>query len=128
MTDNSDKINEFKNDVFNKYCNDYTFTPFIFDKVDRIVVFGDIHGDYKMIIKLLIMSGVAKIKKTKNLSRSKNIKQKYKSKNKNKKKQIKQAKQKGGNNNNEQNIDEQDNNEQDNNKTDDETENQTEKN
>ena len=99
MTDNSDKINEFKKDVFNKYCNDYTFTPFIFDKVDRIIVFGDIHGDYRMIIKLLTMSGVAKIKKTKKIARSKNIKQKYKNK-------KKQTKQKGGNENDEQNNNE----------------------
>ena len=98
MTDNSDKINEFKKDVFNKYCNDYTFTPFIFDKVDRIIVFGDIHGDYRMIIKLLTMSGVAKINKTKKIARTKNIKQKYKSKNK-----KKQTKQKGGDENQNQN-------------------------
>lgn len=97
MTDNSDinnsdnfnnnnsDVEDFKKNIYNKYCSDYTFTPFIYDKVGRIVVFGDIHGDYNMTIKLLEMSKVAKIKKQ--LSRSKN---------KSKKKQ--KRKQKGGDN------------------------------
>lgn len=46
---------------FNKYCKDYTYTPFILPGVERIVVFGDIHGDYKLAVNLLLISKVAKI-------------------------------------------------------------------
>ena len=46
---------------FNKYCKDYTYTPFILPAVERIVVFGDIHGDYKLAVSLLLISKVAKI-------------------------------------------------------------------
>jgi hypothetical protein len=75
MTDNFKEMDDFKNNEYNKHCKQYSFVPFIYDKVDRIVVFGDIHGDYKMTIKLLEMSGVAKIKNKKKLSRSKNKKE-----------------------------------------------------
>jgi hypothetical protein len=54
--------NSFINE-FNKYCKKYTYTPFVLPKVDRIVVFGDIHGDYKLAVNLLIISKVAKIVK-----------------------------------------------------------------
>jgi hypothetical protein len=54
------EIDDFKN-VYKKYCKKYTYTPFSLPAVDRIVVFGDIHGDYKMAVKLLLMSGVAEI-------------------------------------------------------------------
>ncbi len=41
-------------------CKDkYLETPFIFPKVERIIVFGDIHGDMNMATNLLLMSGVA---------------------------------------------------------------------
>ena len=46
---------------FNKYCKDYTYTPFVLPAVERIVVFGDIHGDYKLAVNLLLISKVAKI-------------------------------------------------------------------
>jgi hypothetical protein len=63
------EMNKFKNNEYKNNCKNYSFVPFIYDKVDRIVVFGDIHGDYKMTIELLQMSKVAKIinkKKKKN--------------------------------------------------------------
>jgi len=57
---------------YNDICKDYTYTPFIIEPVERIVVFGDIHGDYKMAVKLLLMSGVAKIVETVNDTKSGN--------------------------------------------------------
>lgn len=57
---------------YNDICKDYTYTPFIIEPVERIVVFGDIHGDYKMAVKLLLMSGVAKIVETVNDTNSGN--------------------------------------------------------
>ena len=63
-------VDDFKNNEFKEHCSDYSFIPFIYEKVKRIVVFGDIHGDYDMIIKLLEMSKLAKIVKEKKLSRT----------------------------------------------------------
>ena len=48
---------------FNKYCKDYTYTPFVIPAVKKIIVFGDIHGDYKLAVNLLVMSKVATIVK-----------------------------------------------------------------
>ena len=76
MTDKFKEMNDFKNNEFNQHCKQYSFIPFIYDKVDRIIVLGDIHGDYKMTIKLLEMSGVAKIKNKKKLHSSKKSKKK----------------------------------------------------
>jgi len=64
-------VEDFKNNEFKSHCNNYSFTPFIYTKVKRIVVFGDIHGDYEMAIKLLQMSGVAKIINERKISRTK---------------------------------------------------------
>jgi len=58
---NNNEVDNFKNNEFKQHCKDYTFVPFIYEKVERIVVLGDIHGDYKMAIKLLTMSGIARI-------------------------------------------------------------------
>jgi hypothetical protein len=58
------EIDDFKN-IYKKYCKSYTYTPFSLQAVDKIVVFGDIHGDYKMAVKLLLMSGVAEIESEK---------------------------------------------------------------
>ena len=54
-------VENFKNNEFKNNCSDYTFIPFIYPKVDRIVVFGDIHGDYEMVIKLFEMAKLAKV-------------------------------------------------------------------
>lgn len=59
--DNYDEMKNFENNEYKNHCKEYSFVPFIYDKVERIVVFGDIHGDYKMTIKLLEMAKVAVI-------------------------------------------------------------------
>jgi hypothetical protein len=64
LNSNTDSIENFKKYEFKKYCSRYSFTPFIFNKVKRIVVLGDIHGDYDLAIKLLTISKVAKIRKS----------------------------------------------------------------
>jgi hypothetical protein len=66
---NFEEMENFKNNEYKNQCKNYTFVPFIYDKVERIVVLGDIHGDYKMTIKLLEMSKVAKIVNKKKISR-----------------------------------------------------------
>ena len=58
------EIDNFKN-IYKKYCKSYTYTPFSLPAVEKIIVFGDIHGDYKMAVKLLLMSGVAEIESEK---------------------------------------------------------------
>lgn len=66
----NDDIEKFKNNIFNKKCKEYTFTPFVYPKVNRIVVFGDIHGDYQMVIKLFEMAKLAKIKSERKIART----------------------------------------------------------
>lgn len=73
------EVENFKNNEFKQNCKNYTFVPFIYEKVDRIVVLGDIHGDYKMVIKLLIMSKVAEIVSEKTIQRIKTKKSSKKS-------------------------------------------------
>jgi hypothetical protein len=84
---NINHIEEFKNNEFKQHCEDYTFTPFIFPKVNRIIVFGDIHGDYDMIVKLFQMSNLARIVKERKISRTKTIQRKIKKKNRKNRKQ-----------------------------------------
>lgn len=67
---NNNEVNNFKNNEYKQYCSEYTFTPFIYEKVDRIIAIGDIHGDYKMAIKLLTMAKVARVVSSK-ISRTK---------------------------------------------------------
>ena len=92
---NNNEVDNFKNNEFKQYCSDYTFVPFIYEKVDRIVVLGDIHGDYTMAIKLLTMSKVARVVSTK---MSRVSKHKSKNKPKNKPKNIKKLSKKSSKN------------------------------
>ena len=46
---------------YNKKCPNYTYKPAIMPKVKRIISFGDIHGDYKLAIKLLKIAKLIKI-------------------------------------------------------------------
>ncbi|AYV80813.1 MAG: metallophosphatase/phosphoesterase [Harvfovirus sp.] len=48
-----DITNEFMNNDFVSLCKDYTYTPSVLPRVRRIIVLADIHGDYKLAIRLL---------------------------------------------------------------------------
>jgi Calcineurin-like phosphoesterase len=43
------------NSIFNEYCSDcgVEYKPAIFDAVEKIVVYGDIHGDYDIAVEML---------------------------------------------------------------------------
>lgn len=43
------------------YCKNYNYTPAILPAVPRIIVIGDIHGDFDLTIKLLTIANVIKI-------------------------------------------------------------------
>jgi len=47
---------KFVRDEFPKHCDPYKFVPSIMEAKDRIVVLGDIHGDYRLTIGLLKMA------------------------------------------------------------------------
>lgn len=53
------KEKKFINKDFKKMCVNYKYTPSILPACDRIVVFGDIHGDLKLTIEFLTQSNVA---------------------------------------------------------------------
>ena len=88
------EVEDFKNNEFKQNCKNYTFIPFIYEKAERIVVLGDIHGDYKMAIKLLTMAKVAEIVSEKTIQRIKTKKSTKKSSKKSTKKSSKKSKQK----------------------------------
>jgi hypothetical protein len=61
-----DKIinkDEFIHNIYPKQCKNYQYTPSILDKVDRLIVLGDIHGDFKLLIHLLNIAKVIEINK-----------------------------------------------------------------
>ena len=53
------KEKKFIDKDFKKMCVNYKYTPSILPACDRIVVFGDIHGDLKLTIEFLTQSNVA---------------------------------------------------------------------
>jgi hypothetical protein len=54
---------EFIKKTFEEYCHGYEYIPSILPKVKRLIVFGDIHGDYKLLIHLLQLGKLIKIEK-----------------------------------------------------------------
>lgn len=51
-------VNEFANDQFTKICKNYDFVPVVNKAVKRIIVLGDIHGDYELAINMLKIAKV----------------------------------------------------------------------
>jgi Icc-related predicted phosphoesterase len=47
-----------KTDYFEQYCKNYKYLPTVLPKARRIVAIGDIHGDYRLCIKLLKIAQV----------------------------------------------------------------------
>jgi hypothetical protein len=58
---------------YNRICEKYPIDPVIIPVKKRIVVFGDIHGDYKLAIELILLSKIAKIIGYKYLDEKDNI-------------------------------------------------------
>jgi len=56
---NNENNNVSPEQYFNAHCPEDNYMPIIMPKQNRIVIFGDIHGDFQLLRKLLIMSGVA---------------------------------------------------------------------
>lgn len=54
----SSTINEFITNDFTKLCGEITYVPAILPAVRRIVVLGDIHGDYNLAIEYLKLAKV----------------------------------------------------------------------
>jgi hypothetical protein len=59
-TANDEQNNEFINKSFVNLCKDYKYIPSIMPATRRIIVIGDIHGDYDLAIKLLEIGKVIK--------------------------------------------------------------------
>lgn len=61
IENNKFNLELFKREVFSKYCPKYDYDPVILPKRGRVVVFGDIHGDYELAIELLTISKVIEV-------------------------------------------------------------------
>ena len=54
---------EFVNNIYPKMCPNDQFVPSILPAVNRLIVLGDIHGDYKLFIQMLRIAEVININK-----------------------------------------------------------------
>lgn len=59
------KINkdEFINEIYPNHCKGFDYIPAILKSVHRIIVLGDIHGDYNLLIKMLQIANLIKLDK-----------------------------------------------------------------
>ncbi len=61
------KERRFIKKEFPKMCGQYKYTPAIIEAKKKIVVFGDIHGDYKMAVNMFKIAGLISIDKEENI-------------------------------------------------------------
>lgn len=54
----TDEENKFIRDEFPKLCGPYKYVPAIMNAKKRVVVFGDIHGDYQLTIDMFTKAGL----------------------------------------------------------------------
>jgi len=52
---------KFITEIYPKMCPQTSYIPSIMDKKDRIIVFGDIHGDYQLTIDLFRIAGLISV-------------------------------------------------------------------
>ncbi len=55
------KSNDFVNNIYPQVCKGYQYIPANLGPVPRLLLFGDIHGDYNLFINMLKIANVAKI-------------------------------------------------------------------
>ncbi len=52
------KINKKNKEFFKEHCSEYEYIPTVLPKARRIIALGDIHGDFGLCVKLLILAKV----------------------------------------------------------------------
>lgn len=64
------KINkqEFIEKIYKEHCPAYQYIPAILPKVERLLVFGDIHGDYNLFIRLLKIGNLISVDQIGNIN------------------------------------------------------------
>ena len=59
----SNKYDKKMKEMMKKYCKTKDYVPLILPKADRILVLGDVHGDFKLVLTMLTMGNVLGKKK-----------------------------------------------------------------
>lgn len=59
------EVDNFINNIYPQVCSNSRYIPAVIPAVERIVVFGDIHGDYELAVDMLIAAKVAEWKDNK---------------------------------------------------------------
>lgn len=59
---------KFIRDVYPKMCPGQQYIPAILPAVKRLLVFGDLHGDYNLFLQMINISGIAKVSDTPNVA------------------------------------------------------------
>lgn len=52
---------DFIKRIYNDKCIGYTYTPSVLEPINRIIVLGDIHGDYNLLIHMLKLGNLIKV-------------------------------------------------------------------